>query len=67
MKQKSRKRLVAALKEAARAAASAFLAALGLAASVSAMGCAVVVPADDARSVTAVGAIPLGLQFNGKK
>ena len=60
-------KLLAVLKEAARAAVSAFLAALGLVASVSASGCAVVVPSDDARSVAVTGAIPLSLQFNSEK
>lgn len=45
-----KKYILAALKEAARAAVSAFLAALGLAASVSATGCTTInIPADDAR------------------
>ena len=48
-----RKLMIAALKEAARAAVSAFLAALGLAASVSATGCTTInIPADDARSAS---------------
>lgn len=45
-----KKLMIAALKEAARAAVSAFLAALGLVASVSASGCTTInIPADDAR------------------
>lgn len=45
-----RKLMIAALKEVARAAASALIAALGLAASVSASGCTTInIPADDAR------------------
>lgn len=57
--------MIAALKEAVRAAVSAFLAALGLAASVSASGCTTVItPAEDAPSVSVTGAVPFGFQFN---
>lgn len=61
-----KKLMIAALKEAARAAVSAFLAALGLAASVSATGCTtVLVPeGEGAKSVTVTGALPVGFQFN---
>ena len=61
-----KKLMIAALKEAARAAVSAILAALGLAASVSATGCTtVLVPeGNDAKSVTVTGALPVGSQFN---
>ena len=57
-----KKLMIAALKEAARAAVSAFLAALGLAASVSATGCTtVVLPDDQAHCVSLTGAIPVGI------
>ena len=61
-----KKLMIAALKEAVRATVSAILAALGLAASVSATGCTtVLVPeGNDAKSVTVTGALPVGLQFN---
>jgi len=59
--------LLAVLKEAARAAVSAFLAALGLAASTTATGCTTVItPSDESPAVSVTGAIPLGFQFNNK-
>lgn len=63
-----KQRLLAILKEAARAAVSAFLAALGLAASATTSGCCTIItPADEAPSVSLTGAIPVGLQFNQTK
>lgn len=60
-----KKHIIAALKEAARAAVSAFLTALGVTTILSATGCtSVLVPTDDAKSVTVTGALPVGLQFN---
>ena len=60
-----KKLLIAALKEAARAAVSAFLSALGVTTILSATGCtSVLVPNDDAKSVTVTGALPVGFQFN---
>ena len=61
-----KKLMIAALKEAARAAVSAFLAALGLVASVSTSGCTTVLVPEgkDAKSVTVTGSLPVGLQFN---
>jgi len=59
--------LLAVLKEAARAAVSAFLAALGLAASTTATGCTTVItPSDESPAVSVTGAIPLGFQFNNR-
>ena len=60
-----KKLLIAALKEAARAAVSAFLTAIGVTTILSATGCtSVLVPNDDAKSVTVTGALPVGFQFN---
>jgi len=55
------------LKEVVRAAVSAFLAALGLAASSTATGCTTVItPSDESPAVSVTGAIPLGFQFNNR-
>ena len=61
-----KKLMIAALKEAARAAVSAFLTAIGVTTILSATGCTtVLVPeGNDAKSVTVTGALPVGLQFN---
>lgn len=68
MKELVKSKFKTVLKEIARAAVSAILAALGLAASSTATGCTTVItPADEAPSVSVTGAIPLGFQFNGNK
>lgn len=61
MKQK----ILAVLREAARAALTAFLAALGLTA---ASGCCTVISPDgEAPTVSVTGAVPIGFQLNGAK
>ena len=60
-----KKLMITALKEAARAAVSAFLTAIGVTTIFSATGCTtVLVPDNDAKSVTVTGALPVGFQFN---
>ena len=61
-----KKLMIAALKEAARAAVSAFLTALGVTTILSATGCMTVsMPeGENAKSVTVTGALPVGFQFN---
>ena len=64
MKEYLKQKLIAALKAAAQAGLTALLTALGLGALGSTSGCTVVVPNDDAKSVSVTGAIPLGIQLN---
>ena len=65
MKELIKAKVVAALKAAAQAAVTALLTALGLGALGGVSGCTtVVVPNDEAKSVSVTGAIPLGFQFN---
>ena len=65
MKDYLKAKIVAALKAAMQAAVTALFTALGLGVLGGTSGCTtVVVPNDEAKSVSVRGAIPLGFQFN---
>ena len=67
MKTLIKEKLLVALKEAARAAVTALLTALGIGAIGSLEGCTVITPSDGASTVTVTGALPLGFQLNTNK
>ena len=67
MKEILKAKIAAALRAALQAAVTALLTALGLGVFGGASGCTtVVVPNDEAKSVSITGAIPLGFQFNSE-